>query len=342
MDGSEKEAAIVDVNLNIKVPAVEMLLKYAASGIGAVAGSILAPRWRARQAAAVRRIEAEAEGDSLKLIAKAQTEARQILVEPGNAGSGILEIGPDGGITQRIEYQEKKRQANIAAVVQDAAAELGSKQVPEHEPDPDLTARFFDCVQDVSSDDMRKLWAKLLAGEVESPSRSSLKTLDILRNMTTQDARMFRDMCDFIINGLIFHPYEPQNAHGFYNFIEVLNLESIGLLNSGSSLNFTWDFSDGTAHLFYQDRILEITKIGDVNQVNIPIIVVTPPGRELYRIMEHRFRADYLQSLSRFLNEKSCALSFARVIEKLPDGQFTHTSFIPIELEPEQPGGAAP
>lgn len=53
------------VDLNLKVPALEMLLKYTASGIGAVAGPMPGP-WRARRAATVRRIEAEAERDNLK------------------------------------------------------------------------------------------------------------------------------------------------------------------------------------------------------------------------------------------------------------------------------------
>ncbi|MDE0534305.1 MAG: hypothetical protein OXI01_23070 [Albidovulum sp.] len=90
------------VNVNLKVPAFEMILKYTASGIGAVAGPMLAP-WKARREAAARLIEAEA-------------EARRSLIAPDDAERGMLNIGP-GGIQQRIEFQEKKRQANIASVV---------------------------------------------------------------------------------------------------------------------------------------------------------------------------------------------------------------------------------
>ena len=161
------------VDVNLKVPALEKLLDYAASGIGAVAGPMLAT-WRARQDAKAQLIEVQAEADSLRLIADAQADARQSLVEPDQAGSGMVEIGPDG-IAQRIEFQEKKRQANIVSVVQDAAADLGDKEVSDREPDPDWTARFFDGVKDVSSEDMRKIWTRILAGEVESPGRTALR-----------------------------------------------------------------------------------------------------------------------------------------------------------------------
>ena len=131
------------VDVNLKVPALEKLVDYTASGIGAVAGSMLAT-WRARQEAKAKLIGVQAEADSLRLIADAQADARRSLVESDQTESGMLEIGADG-IAQRIEFQEKKRQANIASVVQDAAAELGGKEVPDREPDPDWTARFASC-----------------------------------------------------------------------------------------------------------------------------------------------------------------------------------------------------
>ena len=132
---------LTTVDLNVKVPALEKLVDYTASGIGAVAGPMLAP-WKARKEAEARLIEARADADSLKLIADAQAKARNSLVESDEAGRGVLEIDQDG-IRQRIEFQERKRQANIASVVRDAAAELGDKEVPDREPDHDWTARFF-------------------------------------------------------------------------------------------------------------------------------------------------------------------------------------------------------
>ena len=155
------------VDINLKVPAIEKLLDYAASGIGAVAGPMLAT-WKAKSEAKAKLIESRGQAERLTLIADAQAEARRYLVAPDGASLGVLEID-ESGIRQRVEFQEQKRQANIVATVQDAATELSDKEAPDHEPDPDWTARFFDCVQDVSSEDMRKLWAKVLSGEVQGP-----------------------------------------------------------------------------------------------------------------------------------------------------------------------------
>ena len=48
------------MRMEVKVPAIDKLVDYAASGIGAIAGPMLAP-WKARQDAKVELIRTEAE-----------------------------------------------------------------------------------------------------------------------------------------------------------------------------------------------------------------------------------------------------------------------------------------
>jgi hypothetical protein len=75
-------------------------------------------------------------------------------------------------------------------VVTHAATEGGPPPPPEA-PDADWVARFFGVVQDVSAEEMQALWGKILAGEIRHPGRLSLRTLDILRNLTTAEAKVF-------------------------------------------------------------------------------------------------------------------------------------------------------
>ena len=75
-------------------------------------------------------------------------------------------------IQTRLTFQEEKRQPNIEAVVWRAADELGDREVDAHDIDHDWTAEFFSDVQDVSSEAMQTIWAKILAGEVERPGHA--------------------------------------------------------------------------------------------------------------------------------------------------------------------------
>ncbi len=302
------------VDINLKVPAIEKLLDYAASGIGAVAASILAPRWRARQAAAVKRIEAEAEGDSLKLIAKAQAEARQFLVEPDNTGSGILEIGPDGGIAQRIAFQEKKQQTNIASVVRDAAADLDGKEVSDHDPDPDWTARFFDNIQHVSSKELQQIWSRILAGEVESPGRTSLRTLSILKDMTQRQAEMFSEFSRYAINCIVHEESYTAIDPTLHVTIPIV-MEELGLIHGSLSVYQTFTVgTDGTLLLEYYNNFLMIEgKPGQ--KTDIRGFALTGPGTELAQLHGADPHMEYLREFAKFLHGHGCTLKIAPAIK---------------------------
>lgn len=181
-----------------KILATDKLLDYLASGIGATAGPLFR-LWQAYMEGHAKRISARADADALAIIAQAQADARQYLVAPGTDVQGAVEITHEH-LKQVIEFQGLKRLANIASVVENAAEELSDKEVPDHEPDHDWTARFFDCVQDVSSEHMQKLWGKVLSGEVESPGRTSLRTLETLRNMTQREAEVFERIAPYVID----------------------------------------------------------------------------------------------------------------------------------------------
>ena len=176
------------MEVNLRVPAIEKLIDYTASGIGSVAGSMLAP-WSARREAVALRISAQGEADSMRIIAEAQADARSFLVSPDSTVSGELDLAQT--VNQRIQFQEEKRQRNIEAVVRRAADELGDKEVPDSDTDHDWAARFFGEIQDVSSEDMQVLWAKVLAGEVERPGSISIRTLGLLRSLNRPTAEQF-------------------------------------------------------------------------------------------------------------------------------------------------------
>jgi hypothetical protein len=177
---------------NAVVRALSKLLDYTASGIGAVAGPMLAP-WQARREAAALRITAEGQADALRSIAAAQSDARDALASTSSNFQAEIDMAET--VRQRIQFQEEKRHGNIGSVVGQTAELLGDKEVPDQEPDHDWTARFFNYIQDVSSKEMQLLWAKVLAGEVEQPGSVSIRALSILRNMDRSSAELFRTLC---------------------------------------------------------------------------------------------------------------------------------------------------
>ena len=340
------------MEVKLSVPAVEKLLEYSASGIGSVAGPMLAS-WKARKEAeakliaakgevAAQRILTEGQATTMDIIATAQADARSILVSPDSTVRGELDFS--NTVAQRIQFQEEKRQSNIETVVRRAASELEGKNVEDHEPDHDWTARFFSDVQDVSSEEMQQLWGKILAGEIERPGNTSMKTLGVLKNLDKGTATIFRRLCstcvltkpdgyDFIDArvpslgknagsnalkkyGLAFGNLNVLNEHGLiisdYNSWYDVRA-SIGIALEGIEHTlFRFPF-------YFQDKywILIATTQRDLNkEFRLPGVALTRSGQELSRIVDLEPADQYALDLREYFEKND--LKMAEVPSREP------------------------
>ena len=328
------------VEATLRVPALEKLVDYAASGIGSIAGSMLAP-WRAGREAEARRIAARGDADvlailaegqagALPVIAEAQENARRRLANPEVIIEG--EFAVTEVIEQRVRFQEEKRQQNIAAIVTQAAAQLPDGEVEDREPDHDWTARFFSEAQDVSSEQMQLLWAKVLAGEVEHQGSTSVQTLGILKNLDRKTAEIFARLCSACVYLI------PNERHMFD--ARVLSLGSsagsnvlapygfdyatLNLLNEHGLIisdYHSWrDYGPCVRHggdagsvlpLRYQDRYWVLDPMPGFqmqDQIRLHGVSLTSSGRELASIVGCEPADDYTAALSRFLQSQKLRL----------------------------------
>lgn len=89
-----------------------------------------------------------------------------------------------------------KKQQHIESVIEVAYSELDKvTSVNDIPVDSDWISNFFDAVANVSTEQMQILWGKLLAGEVQRPGSFSLRTLNVLKNLTQNEASIFRTLC---------------------------------------------------------------------------------------------------------------------------------------------------
>lgn len=306
------------VDINLKVPALEKLLDYCASGVGAIGGPMLA-RWKARAEGDVLRIKAQGQADAIRLITDAQTEARQSFEVVPSSIQGEIDIHNE--IQARLSFQEEKRQGNIEAVVGMAAEEVGANDVQNHEIDHDWTARFFAEAQDVSSEKMQQIWAKILAGEVETPGRTSMQTLSILRNMSQRDAELFERTANFVIDDFVLKDDRTKSISGFPNYAGFLRLAHYNLVHLGTGLQTIFEGSP-EYHFDNGDTVYRIHKGGtEIYNFKIPCHLLTSSGKELYTFINCRKNEAYLGVLAEFLNKRGGGrLAYAQILDRIgPD-----------------------
>lgn len=318
----------MDVNLTVKVPGLEVLVKYAASGIGAVAGPMLAP-WRASREAQARIISAHAEADSVRIVADAQAAAQRTFAS-GCSVEGALEISPEG-ISQRIEYQGRKRQANISFVVREAARQLGDKEVPQHEPDHDWAARFFAGVQDVSSEDMRIIWARILAGEVREPGVTSLRTLATLRNLSSSEARSFSGIARCRIGSLVY----PEFTSYYWETLPLM--VEVGLMRSTEEGIVDISVASEGKVIHREPGCILVLKAEQLINTAWRGHELTRPGEEIARCIEPEPDMQFLARIAHGFRERGLTLKIATEVSRDVRGELTYNPEDLRIIEPVDP-----
>jgi len=157
----------------------------------------------------------------------------------------------------------------------------------------DWTSRFFEECQDISDEQMQKIWARMMAGEVARPGSFSPRTLSVVRDLTKSDASLFTKLCQFVwfIPGAAFVPVVhdiemPQFATQGLNFINLVHLTSIGLIefnNNMPGLAIRTLLTEMTASYCGQAHQLKSVD-GAPRRFGIGTTIFTATGQELFRI----------------------------------------------------------
>ena len=309
------------VEITIKTPGFDKLVEYAASGVGSVVGPMLAP-WKATRKAEASRIEAQGNADCMRIIAEAQSDAQATLTKAEGTQTGVTEI-QSGDVRQWVQFQEKKRLSNIRSVIHRTAEDLGEQEAPGDAPDHDWTARFFEAVQDVSSEEMQELWARLLSGEILDPKSVSIQTIAILRNMSRQDAETFTTFSTYEISGIVHEGSYRKLAAPLPDH-KLLNLGELGLIHAPKEVFGQVVLNDQGVVMVKKGGRFLLIEGSPGTKIEIPGWIYTRPGNTLAGLCRLEPDMQYLGQFARFLTGSGSSLSIAPVRVHSQHGELMH------------------
>lgn len=210
----------------------------------------------------------------------------------------------------RTAYQNLIHESNLEAVVGNAALDLVFEPetvLPAQLVDPDWTARFFNIVQDVSNEGMQSIWGKVLAGEIKSPGSFSLRTLELLRNLSQPEALLFNRVANLVIqfnstNDSYCFLYSGDYFEGHVSHPDLQTLISCGLLHATPSRIQVVSADSPRILWRLGENLLEA---GDTHQhtVDFPVISLTSAGTELVSLIETKAPDEYIQGLALFIKQ---------------------------------------
>ncbi len=274
---------------------LKRLIEVVAEGIGGVSRPILTKKNADAKAYEIRTV-AEAIADSQKLLGPVTYTDRQVIIDsPGEGTPHALPEAPlDSRVISRMAYQEAKRQSNLEKITQHAAGEFdGSEEIGPDRPDSDWTARFFRIAEDITTEQMQVLWGKILAGEVKRPGSFSLRTLDILKNISHKEAERFVRVARIAVlsGGKAFVPnpdHEKSLEEDFgIRFLDLLLLREIGLL-APSDLEFSLSpaTKDMQSVFTCGSTCMLVDRPAGTPKQPVNAVVFTEIGKELLQLVE--------------------------------------------------------
>ena len=238
---------------------------------------------------------AEAKATEINSISKSMIDANLLPIKYDD-GSVIIDGTDYNEISQRAQgrlaFQEIKKQANIDQTVNYAAQTLSSfNNVSDDPVDIDWVTRFFDSVADVSSEEMQIIWGKILAGEVNQPGSFSLRTLDIVKNLSKKDAKLFTEISPLVLcsEGTKYISSKNEVLSKYeIPYETILHLDECGLVNSSGTLAINPIISKGNSFKVYNHEMIAFCngKMDDEQKFTFGVHTLTSAGQEIFNIME--------------------------------------------------------
>jgi hypothetical protein len=290
--------------------------------------------------------------DGLAEEIKATSEARvKITRATGDKLAKAVQV--DSSLAEIATYTHANKilrhQKNATKVLSYAAEEISNLPTEQEVPNAaeisdDWLNAFESEAVNMSSDQMQRLFGKMLAGEIRRPSAFSIRTVKLMGQMDVDVAEIFVKFCSMVCS----HQFEKgtivmqgaslvldkKHSSALYGFgvaaSELFTLEEYGLIASASPLDHAYFFSivhesgekgPDVALTYLNKKYILIPKAPktrkDFDSYGTDGIALSRVGRELLKIVEPQENPDYTRALTAFFDKEGLTLC------KFPNGEET-------------------
>jgi uncharacterized repeat protein (TIGR03899 family) len=319
--------------------ALEKFIETVGQGVGGISRPYLTRKNADAKAYEIRQLAA-ANADAMKLLVDAQNYSREHNVSITVAGNELKEITqseipllPERTETRR-EFLEAKKQHNIEEITSNALEELaatkGADEISDEPVDRDWISRFFSIAEDVSTEEMQKIWGKILAGEIKKPKSFSLRTLDILKNLSREEAQLFTNIAQYCIrvgaqNCFIYHEHNGEYLKDTFGirYVDWLRLIEMGVIVGDNNLRQYFTIGQDKFLPFICGKVVVIGRHTEIGKTfHFSIKGFTTAGTELLKLVETYSDTKYIEHFAQALTRQGAKVFIGRFGQEAEDGTY--------------------
>lgn len=316
----------------MEVPGEKLLVRMWETLTDKGIGSLLRP-WQTRRE---NRAQSESRRHELLMLAQAEKDAvdvragRKQYLSDGSLRLAVRDLGDDDNSAQmgfarveptlrlqpelslyRAQAEEIRKEINQTKAIIYAEDQLSTEHIdpPTEKIDDDWLYAWRDNAGKTSNEDIQKLWGSVLAGEIKSPGSFSLRTLDFLKGISKQEAKLIEFSAPFVLNSTtIWNDIDTLNKAGL-SYDKLLKLQELGIVLGVESTSISIRYLSASPYEFVKPftlhgKIAEV-KHPDINtNLDIEMIKLTTIGQQIVKIGHHLPNLDYFTSFCKKLVSK--------------------------------------
>lgn len=221
------------------------------------------------------RIRARNENREALIRAAGQIAIERLAGDPGLNASLI-----EGQIADAARKAENK-EAIAIEFLEELRSEPGEQADTPDPIDPDWLNMFSSHAENASSEHLRTLWARILAGQVRAPGRFSLATLRFVSELDKSIAELFQSR----LSSIVFDQFliKPKELKG-QDLIDLTFLEEVGLLIEVNGM-LGMPQQNGPDGYKYNVQGNFLLRMRMSSEARIELIKLTRVGREIASIL---------------------------------------------------------
>ena len=222
----------------------------------------------------------------------------------------------------RLSHQELEKQRNFEDIISIADQELAYDSEGEEVNDIDegWFNRFSNYAMGVTNEDMKRVWGKILAGEIKRPDTYSIRTLNLMSMLSRKEAEIIGSIAQFVLydySGNQEAYILNSNATKDVKFGDVMLLMELGLIDNASNLAITLVKSgEESINLLLVKKDIGLYISTKHEQLFVPIYKLTSLGKEIMGLVEHaelniKYVKEYCENLIK--GDKTMSVTCAKI-----------------------------
>jgi hypothetical protein len=180
--------------------------------------------------------------------------------------------------------------------------------------------RFFNIAEDVSNEELQALWGKILAGEIKRPKSYSLRTLELIRNLSKEEADTITKVANFTIrlgnDFALFKGNDDALKKYGVTYYDIALLTEIGIIQPGDFImyHFRQNQNQSKTAVLYGNLVMVVDRQPNVSDQQLPIHLFTKAGVEVLKLLSISPSLSYLKDIATFLKQEGTSVKYGNVL----------------------------